>query len=371
MSRIAAIIFVLGLLPSVGWAQTWTIPPTLAESVDAKRGVIVVYGGEPTPDVHPAVTAVSKAMKEHVGLVMDDSVLGNTASMSDKDVVTRVAHLPIDRVIIVRVFGETAVVTAYDLEGTAVAGISVESQAASSKVSEPEPASEPEPSQAQAPAQQEPADNKADRASEGTPSDTWAVVGEIAEEAEEDAEITINAWERMRVRVVTVTTLNQYGSVMGVGAQFFKGAELVKGRDVWTAIDRHDLAEQYDKRKSNKIKGLVGASSAVLVGGVMMLPYALDPPCASSTGDFCRRHEPVTPVFVMGAIVASSGVIALMILPFYRPHPVSLYEAIKLYEGYNKKLERRLRERGLLRFKPKLGFAVGNEKASLGATWQW
>ncbi len=117
------------LMPATAWSDDESWRTTFAsESVeshldDGPLAYMLVGAGEVAPG--EAARALQKVLEssQRVELVMDDSALGDVRSLSDGTIVEKAAAFPVDRILILRVFGgdeTTAVVSIYDEEGESV-----------------------------------------------------------------------------------------------------------------------------------------------------------------------------------------------------------------------------------------------------------
>ncbi|MBN2797704.1 MAG: hypothetical protein JXX28_01030 [Deltaproteobacteria bacterium] len=93
-------------------------------------------------DAEPAAVAIRAALREHAALVMDDRALGGKDELGDEDILTAAANLPVDRVLVVRIYpgaGDEllAVGTAFDKGGTSVGSFSLSSAGGTLEASAP------------------------------------------------------------------------------------------------------------------------------------------------------------------------------------------------------------------------------------------
>src|SRR4051794_7204440 len=97
LSTTTALISLWALASPADW--TATFPPDAAGSyleVDASS-VLVAAGGEPSADLSAAVRALADALRAsgRAKLVMDASVIGSTAGLSDEQIVQKCQAMPV------------------------------------------------------------------------------------------------------------------------------------------------------------------------------------------------------------------------------------------------------------------------------------
>jgi hypothetical protein len=121
-----AVTIVIAASPVQAWGadQNW-LATFQQETVDSHLeagplAYILVGAGEASSK--EAVNALRRAVSDsaRVKMAMDAAALGNVKALADEDIVKKAAALPVDRVMIVRVFegaATTAVVTIYDKSG--------------------------------------------------------------------------------------------------------------------------------------------------------------------------------------------------------------------------------------------------------------
>jgi len=134
-----------GAVAADPWSATF-VPASLGGYLPAVRqGCMVVAAG---PESRAAATALGAALRTLPAsrLVMDDAAIGAVAGLDDAAIVAKVARLPVDLVIVVRVFAgaageaERAVVTMYGKDAvvagafTALAGTPLEAKAGEAAV---------------------------------------------------------------------------------------------------------------------------------------------------------------------------------------------------------------------------------------------
>ncbi len=117
--------------PPAAW-EAALVPATVAEHFAGVRGGVVVVGAGAA---HTDLAALSAALKQaiersaKVEVVMDAQGLGVVAQLADAQIIERAAHLPVERIAIVRIMlgsqGTTGVVSLVTRDGKAAGGFSV------------------------------------------------------------------------------------------------------------------------------------------------------------------------------------------------------------------------------------------------------
>lgn len=133
MSVRATALTLFALLASTpAFAGSWdgAFPPAAAEShVGDDQPVIVVAADAKAAGAADALRAALTAGGSP--LVMDESAAGNIAGKGDSEIAAAAGNLPVERIVIVRVFpgqgGETAVVSVFQKSGAAAGSFSVAS----------------------------------------------------------------------------------------------------------------------------------------------------------------------------------------------------------------------------------------------------
>ena len=119
------VFLLVALFATTAFAQDWaaTFEANAVNSYVTKDGLkfVVVAAGDGSASVQAAAKGVADALRKgSASLVMDDSALGNVNGLDDDAIVAKAKALPVDRVVVVRVFPsgkdkpDTAVVTTRD-----------------------------------------------------------------------------------------------------------------------------------------------------------------------------------------------------------------------------------------------------------------
>lgn len=118
------------------------------------------------------------------------------------------------------------------------------------------------------------------------------------------------------------------------------------GEEFYKVIDRPDLAQQYETRRSGGIAALVGGSAAMLGGLIYMLSKTgIDCDIGAPDFDQCLddHDRELNQAFLIGGAISAAGGIALLIGTYYvrNPHPISEGEAQTLGQQHNTELRRK------------------------------
>lgn len=254
-------------------------------------------------------------------LIMDSSPLGDLAGLSDKEIVGRSSNLPIDRVVIVRVFGGVdVVVTIYDKSGvpkSSFAGkrgslIVMDATGPPSVSKEVVP---PEAPTAKQLALEEPVDDLPKRKSARLKS-----FEKNAIYWSEGIRVSINAWRASAVK-------------FGIARRGRHGARL-RGASFYSAVGRRDLAAEYRLRSGLKYGLGYGGGVAFVVVGTGMAVVTL----LNGTDGIAEN-----PVFIGGLVLVGVGSLGIAIASAVRTHPLQMNERRRLADEHNEDLLEALR----------------------------
>ncbi len=321
-----------------GWATSFD-PATLATHMDVSDGAyMVVPAGTGSPARDAAFRALVGAMRNSgkARVVMDAAAIGNVDALDDEAIVAKVAHLPVDRVVVLRVFeggdGQpaNAVATLYDKEGQAVSAFAV---------------------------------------AEGFPltagqveSGAGAGVSEAAAEAVEDTveasatpDEAMAEYEKKALHFGKFVAINSAGVIVASWTRLYRGKydEPVRGSKFYDIIGRDDLKKKYRRRMGLKIGLAVGGT----VVGVTVASIGLAAILSNSTATPANFGED-DPLGMGdgkgGQKISDAGAWAMfgtgfavvlvgqMTGWFLKAHPIKPPEARKLVDEYNRKLRRKL-----------------------------
>lgn len=127
-SMFAALVAALAVVETAApdFSQTFT-PAAVASYLDAKGGALVVGAGPTSEALSQATAALEAALQGsgRVELVLNGKTLGDVSGLDDPTIVKKCEALPVERVVVVRVFelvGQPprAVATLYDKKGSLV-----------------------------------------------------------------------------------------------------------------------------------------------------------------------------------------------------------------------------------------------------------
>ena len=302
-------------------AQDWSAsfpPAALASQLDVRPAAVLVAGVN--PEARPAAQALEAALgaSGDVRLVMDDSALGNLEGLSDVQIVERCKGLPVDRVMVVRVFPRgdgpaSAVVSLYDLGGRRMAGFAAEAgqplqaRAADSPPSAPAP---DEPSEPSEPGHQSP------------------------QELYEERYIGFS-----EVQLFDTAT----GRAMDQWIEPYQGKyrQRLETLEFLELVERPDLVATYKKRNRMRLSiGLGG--TGLMLGGGGLITWGLVGSCrkVDVANDQCLARD--TRPIIAGSIVSGVGLATVLVATIIDPNPVDGPTSRKLADTYNKRLRREL-----------------------------
>ncbi len=320
-ARATAALLLLLSLPALAAEWKDSFPPEATGSYleSSHRGVLVAGAGEPAAESRAAASAVEAALRDsgRAQLVMNDAPLGNLAADSDAQVVRKVAALPVDTVVVVRVFAgaagtsPTAVVTFYDKAGKVLAALSAQQgQAVSTRA------------------------GGGIGALTNTAKSTVDSVTRVAKDAQAE-------YEKKYVWFEDGAFVNVYGGVVSRFSVAYQGKSRVplEGEAFYQAIGRTDLADSYRARSGTRL-GLLLGGGAVTLGGTAMMLGGIGGRCvrenAASYDCLQREHQEL---LIPGILLGTAGAVAMVVGAALQSHPVEVLEARRLAEEYNEKLK--------------------------------
>ena len=272
--------------------------------------LVVVGAGEPSDALTDALDALVAAARsaDSVDLVMDAAALGDVSTLDDAAVVHKAQALPVDRVVVLRVFaaksGATAAVSVYDKAGEAAGGFTA-------TLAQPV----------------KPAANAGGSAA-------GVAVGAVMKDASSDKSAALQEFSE---RVVWFEGGNWVdstsGAVVGTWTQPYQGKykEPLNGREFYTTIGADDALADWDvnQRKARR-NGAITAG----VSGVATLSLALMAKNASSyeTGKIVGgiTGATLTGIVFLGSVPAAIG--------GKGKDPRTMPEKRRMAEEYNKEL---------------------------------
>ncbi|MGC4117742.1 MAG: hypothetical protein QM765_24935 [Myxococcales bacterium] len=305
-------------------AADWTASfpaPALVSHLDVDPSAVLVAAvGADSREAAKAVQASLQASGK-VRLAMDDSALGDLAGLSDPQVVEKCRGLPVDRVLVVRVFPRdggpsNAVVSIYDIAGTRKAGFATEAGS-------PLPAKAPEaPPSAPAPAALQPPPPPA------TPAEP------SARELYEQKYIGF-----ADIQIVEITS----GKVTSKWIEPYQGKfrQPLEGIRFYEVVGRNDLVAAYQKRSNIRLGVGLGGLGLVLGGGGL-IAWGFTGTCSkiNVASNQCLAHD-MRPV-IAGGVIGGVGLLAAAATALISPHPIDGPTARQVADTYNKNLRKEL-----------------------------
>lgn len=299
-------------VPAQEWSNSFPAS-AVASQLDLHPVAILVVAA--TLEARPATEAIEAALRASgkARLVMDDSALGDLATLSDSQIVERSKGLPIDRVMVVRVFPRegrpsTAVISLYDQDGHRKAGFAAE-------------AGQPLQNKTAISAPQPPSSGLESKTAQELYDEKYIGFSDI-QIFDADSGRTLEQW------------ITPYQG---------KYRQPLETLAFFELVGRTDLVAAYQKR--NRVRLSIGLGGAgLMVGGGGLIAWGLVGSCTKIdvANDRCltRDSRPV----IAGGALAGVGLAALLAATAVDPNPVDGPTARKIADMYNKRL---LRELGL------------------------
>lgn len=328
MSRgpwLAGLAAVVSLFPGGASAEGWdgSFPPaaTASHLVGAGSGVVVVAATEGA-DCREAAAAMQVSLREEGGipLVMDGTALGPVTDLDDAAIVKRSAHLPVERIAVVRYYPGSggapgsAVVTVYDKEGSALQGFAVRSGEVLAAREEESPG-------------------------KGVSAKAVQVVGTLREDRKSTIKKSNEEFDRLHIwfaERISVTTSGFSAMVTSEGIPYQgKAGKKLEGAAFYEVVGREDLASSYRTWNAWK-QGLTWGGLAVSTAGLVWMVITPSR-CESAVGDSCFEDN-----LIGGLAVSLVGTTSTYVGIAINPHPVDNRTMKGLAEEYNDGLRSRL-----------------------------
>lgn len=312
------------LAAAPAWDATFDASATASYLDRPNAAVLVVAGGEPSESRAAAERALVEALRKsgQTRLVMSGESLAATPGDSDEALVKKAAVLPVDVVLVLRLFPgatETAVATFYDKAGAALSALS-------GSPGQPLARREGGSRQNAGRAAVVETVKKAEGAQGRTSGTSSGGVGHDPGKIEFGGGAMVNA---------------RTGQVLSTWIIPFHKGERLEGAHFYEVVGREDLARQYRSRATTRTGLLLGGGVATAAGTVMALATML-PTCAiwDARAQTCLQTR-VPNLVVPGLVMAGAGFVALMVGAFFQPDPVSPKARYELAEEYNRGVDAR------------------------------
>jgi hypothetical protein len=321
-------LLTLMLLTAAPWDQGFE-PTAVASYLDRQNAsVLVMTGGAQTDSSRAAQASLVNALRTggQTRLVMTAESIAVLAEDTDADLVKKASYLPVDLIVVLRLFPgaanspEVAVATLYDKAGSATGAMAV-------TAGQPLPKREGVGRQsAGRTAVVEVIESAKEKS--GTGSGPGPQRGQQA--PQDPRKITFEAGVMVNVRS---------GQVVSTWIQPYLAGRALKGVRFYETIGRADLVAKYKATNGVKL-GLIIGGSAVLAAGALSALFTISPPCAvldARSGICLQTQYPslVAPGLIGGAL----GLAALMAGLIINPNPVRPQQLIELAEEYNRKVD--------------------------------
>ena len=312
----------LVVLAASPWVPSYE-PAAVASYLDRQNAaVLVVTAGAPTDSSQAAEVALINALRAggQTRLVMTGMSLAVQPTDRDDDLVKKANALPVDVVIVQRVFPgsspsspEVAVATLYDKTGTPLGAMALTSG---------QPLQKREGARRQTAGQD-------------------AVVGVLKEKTRpEKNDAPTNSTDPAKITFGLGAMVNvQTGQIVSTWVNLYQQGKPLNGARFYEVVGRPELAKSYRGRMGARI-GLMAGGGAVTLGGGLMALLTLSPGCAVYNAATFTCVQTRTPSLVVpGLVVGGVGLVALMVGAFINPNPVGPQEAVELAQEYNRKLD--------------------------------
>ncbi|HVE82071.1 MAG TPA: hypothetical protein VND93_04465 [Myxococcales bacterium] len=322
MTAVTTAVWLLGS-GAVDWTATFP-PEAMGSYVEADASaVLVAPAGDASADLAGAAKAVAAALRASgkAKLVMDESAIGATAGLSDEQIVQKCKALPVQRVVVVRVFPgadaarPSAVITFYDKDARAVSALAAEAGT--------------------------PVAAREGKAEGGISGSTLNAVGNVTQSRPGDKNAQ-QKYDEQYIWFADLTGVNQYGQVVGTWSFAYEGKyqKLLTMDQLLIKVGRQDLARDYAAKNSQKSLLVITGGAALIASGGL-LPLALLSACAAKSAQNydCVRYDWTNTALVGGL---AAGGLGLMIWGFGIKMPVEPVEVRKMADEYNQKLKRDL-----------------------------
>ena len=318
---LTALAALLLLAADPGWSASFPSPAVASYIEGTNRGVLVAGSGGALSGVVDASQALQAALRasDRMRLVMDDAGLGDIATAGDAQIVQRASALPVEVILVVRVFPgpagrpPMAVATLYDKAGAAQGAFSVERGAllpmrvgASVGAGVPQAAL-----------------NAVEQAT------GKAEVVDSKQQAYDHSKLTFNESPERRGRGWRLPGRGKYGGSRLSGSEFYD------------LVGRPDLASGFRARKGAKVATLAVGIAATVGGavtlGVVGLSKALDSDYNRPTLGILEERDRA---LIAGGVAAGAGVLLIITSAVIPAHTIGGKQARELVDQYNQKLRK-------------------------------
>jgi len=298
------------------WATSFA-PDALKTTIGVQeQGLLVVGVGSDSAEATAALrSGLDRAAV--APMIMDQSALGDVASLDDPAIVAKAAHLPVARVVVVRVYPgsgggpATAVVSVYQKEGAAVGGFAVKR----GEVLAAMPAAV---------------------AASGARQSAMEAASNVGSTKQADRTAAIRSYESKYIGFNGLILIGAQGQMAGFSFPYQgRDQTSLEMQDFYNIVGRADLGDSYHTRLITRRSLIWGGWGAVVVGTVLALLPLKDLGKTDSEGN---DVDPDFTLMYVGAGVAGVGFLAGMIGTFIDPNPVDSKQVVGLAKAYNRKL---------------------------------
>jgi hypothetical protein len=308
---------------AAGWDSTFAPAPLATNMPKERRAYLVVGAGGAAAPAERALRAALRAVPTAT-LVMDAAALGSVDALDDAAIAGKAKNLPVDVIAIARVFpggpGEPArvVVTLYDKKGQALGAFTGQQGVQLAAGMGAAPPTAP---------------------TEGLQANAAAQVASVLKTERTDHANAQDQYDQKYVGFDDIVVANRYGAVAtGVIPYQGKYKRSLQGAEFYRAVDREDLARQYESKHAARMTVVTLSIIGEAVGLGLML-YAIGDTCTDQSGFETPCHSGA---MYAGATLASASLIIMFIPLFMKDDPVTPDQARAIADAHNHALKRQL-----------------------------
>ncbi|MGC4113297.1 MAG: hypothetical protein QM765_01190 [Myxococcales bacterium] len=319
LSALAALIL---LAADPAWTASFNGPAiaTYLGEGGSQRAILVAGAGGAVSGSAAASEALQAALRasDRVRLVMDAANLGDIATASDQEIVRRCSALPVDLVLVVRVFPGAsdrppmAVGTFYDKTSAAQGAFSVEQGQPLAPRSGPV-------------------------AVTGVPQAALDAV-EHARGTPTPVDSKKQAYEHSKLTFSH--SPESLGTRWGLPGRGSYGQTRLAGAEFYELVGRQDLASGYRARKAGKVAATVLGITGVASGAITMAVVGFDTIGDDWSPPSQSQKDQRTTALVAGGVTAGAGVLLIVVGALIPEHTIDGQEARGLVDKYNQKLRK-------------------------------
>ena len=291
---------------------------------------VLIAGAGRERAAETAAAALRKALLGAARLVMDSRALGELDDLDDAAIVKRAAALPVDVVVIVRVFGSSsgsnaAVVSFFDKQGQALSAFTVE---------------------AGAPLAPRPVDAAGVGVSAEAATAVSAILKDRSAPAADPRSPAQIEYDAKFVGFYETVEAKQTAEVFRSACPYLGVSHApLCGPGLFSVLGREDLA-QSSRRRVTARKAMIGTGAILLVAGTVTaivgaVINVTSPFCYSSS---CMSHDQSPNYVVLGTGIGflGLGIVGVVSGSMMSPYPIEAPDLYRLARDHNETLRGRL-----------------------------